>query len=159
MGPDLRCSEESRPLQPGPAIERGRAAAEAGVPPAGRASYLFGDRENRLMKPPGKAAIVTAVVVVVILAVFGYRLVNATRTYTHRTDSATLPADDSALTDWLKSRPGVLSATVSRDGNTVVVVFVKAVFGSEPLPNIHAEDERFGYRGRGSFTSGFQSHW
>ena len=111
------------------------------------------------MNPYRKAVLLTAIVVVAILAFFGYRLVNATRTYTYRTDYMTLPADDSALTAWIKSRPGVSNATVSRDGNTVVVMFVMAVMGSDPTPNIHNEDERFGYRGRGSFTSGFQSHW
>ena len=108
------------------------------------------------MKPPGKATIIVALVVAAILAVFGYRLANSTRTYTYRTDYGTLPSDDAAFTEWLRTRPGVSGVTVAREGNAVVVVFVMAVLGSDPSPDIHGADERFGYRGRGSFSGGIQ---
>jgi hypothetical protein len=111
------------------------------------------------VKAPGKTAIIVALVVVAVLAVFGYRLANATRTYTYRTDYSTLPSDDTALTEWLRTRPGVSGVAVTREGNTVVVTFAMAALGSDPSPDIHSEDERFGYRGRGSFTGGFKSQW
>src|SRR5262249_39582557 len=99
------------------------------------------------MRPPGQAPIGTAVVTVAVLAAFGSRLANAPRTHSYRTDYSTLPTDDTALTEWLRTRPGVSGATVSREGNTVVVEFVKAVLGSDSSPDIHSQDERFGYRG------------
>jgi hypothetical protein len=60
--------------------------------------------------------VIVVVVVVELLGWFGYRLANATAVYTYRIDFAILPASDDALRKWLASQPGVLAASVRRDG-------------------------------------------
>jgi hypothetical protein len=51
----------------------------------------------------------------------GYRIANATSVMTARIDFASLPASDEPLQEWLRSQPGLAGASVSRQGNTVVV--------------------------------------
>jgi hypothetical protein len=51
----------------------------------------------------------------------GYRIANATSVMTARLDYRVLPASDEVLQQWLRSQPGIAAATVSREGNTVVV--------------------------------------
>jgi hypothetical protein len=51
----------------------------------------------------------------------GFRIVNATSVMTARLDFAALPASDEPLQERLRSQPGIATAAVSREGNTVVV--------------------------------------
>lgn len=45
-----------------------------------------------------------------------------THIYRHNVSFATLPADDTALTQWLKTQPDVVDAVVARDGKVVGIV-------------------------------------
>jgi hypothetical protein len=85
-------------------------------------------RKCRLQEPAARRAwawrfvpLALAIAWVGTVGWLGYRLVNATTVMTARLDFAALPASDQPLEDWLRSQPGVLTAAVRRQGNTVVV--------------------------------------
>ena len=105
---------------------------------------------------------VVAVVVVGLLGWFGwlaYRQGNATAVTTYRIDFASLPESDDALREWLASRPGVLGSSVHRDGQTVVVEYVRSLWSDEPVPQPVAEAQRLGYGGYRGFTGEWKIRW
>jgi hypothetical protein len=106
--------------------------------------------------------ITVATVAVALVAAWALpRLTSRVRVhvYTQRIVYTTLPADDQALTDWLRSQPGVSRATVSRMGDTLVVVFVMPMSANDPAPNVFQEARRFGYAGPRDSSSTFQPRW
>ena len=83
-----------------------------------------------------------------------YRAATVTKTSTFRIVYKTMPADDAVITEWLRSQPEVTQASVSRDGDTLVLVFVTAP--SSPEPEIVKTAERFGYRGWGGIATSIE---
>jgi len=76
-----------------------------------------------------------------------YRTATATNHVTTRVRYDTRPADDAALADWLRAQPGVSAATVTRDGDEVVVEYSLPVFRSGPVPDVAGQMGRLGYTG------------
>ncbi|HQR09601.1 MAG TPA: hypothetical protein PLN21_22455 [Gemmatales bacterium] len=112
------------------------------------------------MKPPGKVAIGIGIVVLVLLLAAGYEaFFRMARIYQWRTDYAELPVDDRALTEWLRSFPGVSEVSVKREGKTVIVNYVMPLMGGSSRPDVHGEDGRLGYKNRGSFTTNTTLRW
>jgi hypothetical protein len=66
-----------------------------------------------------------------------------------------MPADDEAMMAWLRSQPGVRQATVSRDGDKLILVYIMAVPSRGPMPEVLGAGEKFGYGGFGGFTGTF----
>jgi hypothetical protein len=73
----------------------------------------------------------------------------------HKIDFATLPESDDALRKWLASQSGVLAASVHRDGQTLVVEFVRSIWSDQPVPQQVAEAERLGYGGFRGFAGDY----
>lgn len=99
-------------------------------------------------------------VVVVVLAstlaasVAAVILFTATNAYSFELVYAELPADDSALANWLRSQPGVQEVTVSRRGDTVLLGFTMPSLGGHPQPDVVGQAGRLaGYRGFKGFSS------
>jgi hypothetical protein len=79
--------------------------------------------DPQAQRPLWSRAIPIAIVVwAALVGWLGYRIATATTTMTMRLDFAALPATDQALQDWFDSQPGI-DATVSRDGQTVVIEY------------------------------------
>jgi hypothetical protein len=68
------------------------------------------------------APIAAVLICAALIGWLGYRIATSTNTMTMRLDFAGLPANDQALQDWFDSQPGI-DATVSRDGQTVVIEY------------------------------------
>lgn len=83
-----------------------------------------------------------------------YRAATQIKTSTFRIVYKTMPAEDEAMTAWLRSQPGVKQATVSRDGDTLILVFVMAASSRDPEPEILPAGEKFGYGGWGGTATG-----
>jgi hypothetical protein len=79
-----------------------------------------------------------------------YRMATATKTCTYRISYKSMPADDAAFTEWLQSQPGVKQTAVTRDGDTLIAVFVMGA--RDPEPAIVPACEKFGYAGWQGFT-------
>jgi hypothetical protein len=82
------------------------------------------------------------------------RQVKASIGYSIRVDCESLPPDDEAIEQWLKTQPGIVerTATVHRDGKSVRMgwIMVQSIGPRKPpVPDIRAALERFGYHGAG----------
>jgi hypothetical protein len=79
----------------------------------------------------------------------------STSWYRVRVSYTTYPADDEALTAWLRSQPGVSNVTVVREGGTVLISHGWPTgFRRRPIPGpslqaILDEADRLGYKQRG----------
>jgi hypothetical protein len=71
----------------------------------------------------------------------------------------TLPASDDDLRKWLAAQPGVLSASVRRDGQTVVIEYSRSHWSGQPLVDPVGEAKRFGYSDFRAFTSDYKRRW
>jgi hypothetical protein len=69
--------------------------------------------------------------------------------YGESAEFAEMPADDTALEDWLSKQPGVVRAFVRRDANTIRINWIMSrdLLGDPPLPELREQFDRFGYRG------------
>lgn len=106
--------------------------------------------------------IITVVVVVGLLGGFGwlaYRHANAAGVVTYRIDFTSLPESDDALREWLASQPGVLGSSVHRDGQTVVVEYVRSIWSDGPVPLLLTETQRLGYGGVRGVTGEIKGRW
>jgi hypothetical protein len=65
-----------------------------------------------------------------------------------------MPATDDALADWLKSQPGVIHATISREKNGIVVNYEMKMHHS--IPDVIRKSNDFGYSGLVGFTGGLE---
>lgn len=84
----------------------------------------------------------------------GLHSIPASIGYEVEADFAEVPPDDGALEAWLRSHPGVWSASVSRHpvgGRTrlwVLVGMTRDGFGRPPFPDLGGACADFGYRGQ-----------
>jgi hypothetical protein len=106
------------------------------------------------MKASRCSILIHAVVAVGLLGWLVHHLATVTSAYTARLDCANLPADDTALRDWVAAQPGVQVAAVRREGATVVVVFEQAPWGDAPVANLIEQATRLGYHWRGFTVHG-----
>jgi hypothetical protein len=69
--------------------------------------------------------------------------------YAVAADFQELPPTDDELKQWLFDQPGVYIGVVSRNGNSLHVVWghSRTHFWDPVTPNVRAEFERFGYKG------------
>src|SRR5262249_34913236 len=111
------------------------------------------------MKASRRVAVAVAVVGLALLGWVGYRAVNATAVYTYRIEFVTLPESDDALREWLASQPAVATSSGSRDGQTVVVEYVRSLYRSQSLLDPVAEAQRLGYGGLGAYTTQYKGRW
>jgi hypothetical protein len=72
---------------------------------------------------------------------------------------AFLPESDDALRKWLTSQPGVLAASVRRDGQTVVIEYARSHWSGQPLLDPVGKAKWFGYSGFRAFVSDYQRRW
>jgi hypothetical protein len=106
------------------------------------------------------AAAIAAAALLVLLAADGwiiYRTLNATWVHNYHIQYAGMPVTDDALTDWLKSQPGVIHATVSREKNGIVVNY--EVQRGHSTPDAIGKSKEFGYTGLDGFTGDFKYRW
>jgi len=91
--------------------------------------------------------IIFAVVVLLVCGYLVYRAATMTRTYTVQMTFKTMPADDKEMANWMATQPQVTRSKVSRDGNTLIVVFVTPVTAADPEPAIKDAANKMGYVG------------
>ena len=111
------------------------------------------------MKASRSAAVAVAVVGLALLGWVGYRAANATAVYTYPIDFGTLPESDDPLREWLASQRTVAASSVSRDGQTVVVEYVRSLYSRQPLLDPVGEAQRLGYGGLRGFTTEYEGRW
>jgi hypothetical protein len=111
------------------------------------------------MKASPRVAVSVTVVGLALLGWLGYRAANATAVYTYRIDFATLPESDDTLREWLASQLGVVASSVSRDGQTVVVEYVRSLYTRQPLLGPVGEAKPFGYGGVRGYTVEYKGRW
>ena len=103
---------------------------------------------------PRRIIIKTVVALVVILA--GVQVVrknmHGSFGYAVESQFAQLPADDSQLTAWIQSRPGIVAHTVhvervGENEKTIRVFFIQSrnLAGEPPFPDLDGACSRFGY--------------
>jgi hypothetical protein len=84
--------------------------------------------------------------------ILGYTEYVAQRTIfesTWRIEYGTMPTNDDALLDLLKSQPGLEGVSVARDGKALIVRY--EFRGGQTLPQIMEKTETLGYGDRRSF--------
>ena len=94
--------------------------------------------------------LIVIVVVPIVIAVCGYlvyRAATMTRTYTIKMSFKAMPLDDKEMAVWMASQPQVTRSNVSRDGNTLIVVFVTSLTAADPEPAIKDAANKMGYVG------------
>jgi cytochrome c-type biogenesis protein CcmE len=90
---------------------------------------------------------VAAAIILAVVGWFAYRLTTARSLHTYRLVYATMPDDDEALAAWLRAQPGVSAASVTREGDTLVVRFTVRALGPGGGPDVVGEAGRLGYSG------------
>jgi hypothetical protein len=90
---------------------------------------------------------VAGVIVIAGVGWLAYRLTTARNVYVHRLTYTTLPADDEALGAWLHAQPGVLTPSVTREGDAIVVTFTMWALTFGAGPDVLGEADRLGYSG------------
>ena len=99
---------------------------------------------------------VIAVLVLLVVILGGVQVVRKTLhtsgLYAVKSEFTQLPPDDSQLTEWIQSQPGIVGHTVivkrvGSDRKTVRVSFImdQNVAGERPFPDLETACERFGY--------------
>jgi hypothetical protein len=122
----------------------------ARIPDGARASPhrgLSNGREER------NSLAVAGAIIVAAVGWLAYRVTTARNVYTHRLRYTTLPADDEALSAWLQAQPGVVTSSVTREGDAVVVTFTMWALILGAGPDVIGEASRFGYTGLGSIET------
>src|SRR6266540_6314497 len=101
------------------------------------------------MKALKRTIIGLLVVVSVTLVWLHYQTANEKWVYHVRADFVDMPADDSALYQWLVAQPGVTNVMITREGQTLRVDYVSPNPPAKALGSVSMEaNRRFGYRGR-----------
>jgi hypothetical protein len=106
--------------------------------------------------------ITNVVVLLVGLAIIGwlvYRFATHTERYTYRINCAAFPADDAALVDWLTAQPGVSGASVSREGDDLVVRFRVPWMQRGSRPDVVKTAEKLGYRIGKGYSFQMRRNW
>ena len=90
---------------------------------------------------------VARVIIIVVLGWLAFRVSTARNVYTHTLTYTTLPADDDALSAWLQDQPGVLTPSIEREGDAVVVTFTMWALTLGAGPDVKGQADRLGYAG------------
>jgi hypothetical protein len=102
-----------------------------------------------------RVAVIGKWVIVVIAVLVGLKLATGSTTHNLRIEYGAMPGDDQALAKWLHAQPTVTTATVAREGKTLVLSFTVPTRGGA-APDVVREAEQLGYQQRGdvSLTKG-----
>jgi hypothetical protein len=85
------------------------------------------------------------VIVAGFAAIIAYESKTRTQTsiFKMSSDRMPMPKDDSALTDWLRSQPGISEPKVSRSGDMLTVEFIMPAYST--VPDVTQVTKQFGY--------------
>jgi hypothetical protein len=93
--------------------------------------------------------------VIIVLAVIACTNMTAAVGYEAVAFFTSMPANDDALSEWLRRQPGVIahSVEVSRHDEALEVAFIQSrnLCGRPRLPNLDAQVDALGYEGSTSF--------
>jgi hypothetical protein len=100
-------------------------------------------KKSKKMAQSPIAIVMGIVIVLGFAAVIGYEAKTRTQTSIFRISFDHMPKDDSALTDWLRSQPGVREPKVSRNGDMLTVEFIMPAYST--VPDVTQATKQFGY--------------